>query len=108
MVIKSDSFSPSSSLLSSSFKWEKDAKGFYDRHFVVLFTVALTYYPVIFGVRYLMRNRKAYDLGGAKSRARVNWIFLWEASLAIFSFVAATQVVSYYYYDYYSRNAFFV
>mmetsp|Transcript_8318 Transcript_8318/g.13206 ORF Transcript_8318/g.13206 Transcript_8318/m.13206 type:complete len:227 (-) Transcript_8318:366-1046(-) len=98
MVVKGplssfSSSSLSSSSSSSSFEWERDAKGFYDRHFIVLFVAALMYYPVILGIKYLMRNRKAFDLGGAKSRAMVNWIFWWEASLAAFSFVAATQVV---------------
>jgi len=93
VIVAAAASSLSSSSSSSSFEWERDAKGFYDRHFIVLFVAALMYYPVILGIKYLMRNRKAFDLGGAKSRAMVNWIFWWEASLAAFSFVAATQVV---------------
>jgi len=40
-----------------------------------------------------MRDRPAFDLGGAGSKAAVNFIFYWELGLAIFSIVGSFFVI---------------
>lgn len=67
---------------------------FYHKHATFFATVAILYYPIIFGVKYLMENRAAgFDLGGAKSKSFINWIFWWEAGLSLFSIIGATIIV---------------
>jgi elongation of very long chain fatty acids protein 6 len=73
--------------------WERDAMGFYERHFRVFAVCAIAYYPVIFGLRALMHSRDPIDLGGPKSKALLNWIFWWELGLAVFSIVGACHAV---------------
>ena len=40
-----------------------------------------------------MKKAEPFDLGGAATKCRVNWIFWWETGLAIFSIVGAYYVV---------------
>jgi len=77
----------------SSWQWEKDAKSFYMEHNAVFMVCAVLYYPTIFGIRYIMKDREAFDLGGAKTKCMINWIFWWEVALAIFSILGMIHVV---------------
>ena len=76
-----------------TFNWEQDARGFYVEHFAVISCIAMAYYPTIFTIRYLLKDSTPFDLGGSKSQARCNFIFWWEAALAIFSILGAYHVV---------------
>ena len=40
-----------------------------------------------------MKDREAFDLGGAKTKGLINWIFWWETGLAIFSILGAYYVL---------------
>mmetsp|Transcript_3335 Transcript_3335/g.7823 ORF Transcript_3335/g.7823 Transcript_3335/m.7823 type:complete len:283 (-) Transcript_3335:71-919(-) len=73
--------------------WERDAVGFYNKYSLFLALAAALYYPVIFGIQYYLKDRKGFDLGGAKSVASINWIFWWEVALAVFSIWSALHVV---------------
>ena len=44
-------------------------------------------------IQHVMKNREAFDLGGASSKLPINLIFWWETGLAIFSIVGAYYVV---------------
>ena len=76
-----------------TFNWERDAAGSYTDHHYFILAAALLYYPVIFGIRAYLKDQLPLDLGGAKSTARCNFIFWWEAALAIFSILGAYHVV---------------
>jgi len=75
-----------------TFSWERDAAGFYLEHHNIILVLALGYYPLIFGLQRLFRDREALDLGGAKS-SRFNFLFCWEAMLALFSIMGALHVM---------------
>jgi elongation of very long chain fatty acids protein 6 len=99
----------------STFNWENDAIGFYNRFHAVFVAAAILYYPTIFGIRYWLTDKKAFDLGGAPaavkdesgktvkdkdgktvrapSKAMFNYIFWWELGLALFSIAGAYNVV---------------
>lgn len=77
----------------SEFSWEGDVLLFMNQYHYVFATAAVLYYPVIFGLQYWLKDKDAFDLGGAKSQAIINWIFWWELGLAIFSMIGAYHVV---------------
>jgi len=80
-------------LLPSEFNWENDAAGFYRRYNLVFVAAAVLYLPIIFTLQRWMKDRPAFELGGAKSTAIINWIFWWELSLSIFSVLGSCCVV---------------
>ena len=44
-------------------------------------------------IKYYLKDKDAFDLGGAKTKRLINWIFWWEAGLAVFSILGAYYVV---------------
>ena len=54
----------------STFNWENDAIGFYNRFHAVFVAAAILYYPTIFGIRYWLTDKKAFDLGGAPAAVK--------------------------------------
>ena len=80
-------------LVPDSWDWKRDVAGFYETHHNVFLVSAVLFYPVIFGIQYLMKNKEAFDLGGAKSKAPLNYIFWWEIGLAMFSIVGCYHVL---------------
>ena len=72
-----------------AWSWERDAAGFYRAHHTFFVAAAIAYYPVIFGLKALFKNRSALDLGGGGSKAVINYIFWWELTLALFSIIGA-------------------
>lgn len=80
-------------LVPDSWDWKRDVAGFYETHHNVFLVSAVLFYPVIFGIQYLMKNKEAFDLGGAKSKAPLNYIFWWEIGLALFSIVGCYHVL---------------
>lgn len=77
----------------SDFDFGRDGAAFYATYQLPLMMIVASYYPMVFGLRHYMRDRKALDLGGGRTKCRVNWIFWWEASLAIFSIAGAWHVM---------------
>ena len=102
-------------LCPNTFDFQRDAVGFYKRYHYVFLCAAVLYYPVIFGLRHVLRDSTAFDLGGAPaavldvdgkpkkdaegrtvrrpSQATFNYIFWWETGLALFSILGAYHVV---------------
>jgi len=75
-----------------TWSWESSADFFNSAHSI--WTIAaIIYYPVIFGIKYAMKDKEPFDLGGASSKRLINWIFWWETGLATFSIVGAYYVV---------------
>lgn len=54
---------------------------------------SLVYIPLIFGLQFWLRDRKPFDLGGSGTKATFNYIFWWEAALALFSILGALITV---------------
>ena len=52
-------------LTPATFNWNKDAIGWYQKFHYVFLTAAILYYPVIFGIQHYMKDKVAFDLGGA-------------------------------------------
>jgi len=69
------------------------AQGWYKKNFNIFATAGILYYPVIFGIQFYMKDKEAFDLGGAKTKGLINWIFWWETGLAIFSILGAYYVL---------------
>ena len=44
-------------------------------------------------IKYYLEDKESFDLGGAKTKCLINWIFWWEAGLALFSIVGAYYTV---------------
>ncbi len=80
-------------LVPTEWSWEGDAVAFYQRNSLALAIVTALYYPVIFGIQHVMKNREPFDLGGFGSKATINYIFWWELGLGFFSIVGALHVV---------------
>ena len=57
-------------------------------------------------VKYYLEDKEAFDLGGAKSKGLINWIFWWEAGLALFSIIGAYYTVPGVLNDYLQGNGF--
>ena len=78
-------------IVADGWNWERDAAGFYTTHHTFFLIAALSYYPVIFGIKFFFaKNREALNLD---RHSAINWIFWWEAALALFSIVGALHVV---------------
>ena len=50
-------------LVPASWNWQRDAAGFYEQNHYVFLALAVSYYPVVFGLRYFMKNKTELDLG---------------------------------------------
>jgi elongation of very long chain fatty acids protein 6 len=77
----------------TSWSWASNASACFEDNHNFFLVCALSFYPVIFGIRHIMKDREPFDLGGAKSSARLNYIFWWELGLALFSIVGVYHVV---------------
>jgi elongation of very long chain fatty acids protein 6 len=80
-------------LVPAAWSWKSDAVAFYEAHHNWFLLAAGLFYPVIFGIRYAMKDRAAFDLGGAKSQATLNYIWWWEVALAVFSAIGCYHVL---------------
>jgi len=80
-------------LVPAEWDWERDAVGFYNRHMTKILVPAVLYYPVIYGIKATLKNRKPFDLGGSKTSCKINWIFWWETGLAVFSILGTLHIV---------------
>ena len=50
-------------LVPATWNWQRDAAGFYEQNHYVFLALAVSYYPVVFGLRYFMENKTELDLG---------------------------------------------
>lgn len=80
-------------LVPAEWNWDRDANGFYLRHHTFFVAAAVAYYPIILGLKAYFSSRQPLDLGGGGSRAPINYIFWWEAGLALFSIAGAYHVL---------------
>jgi len=73
-----------------AYSWRKEAIGFYVKYHYLFILSAVSYYPVIFGLQRLMRHR---EHGVDFKSGRVNYLFLWQAGLAVFSLLGSIHVL---------------
>jgi len=67
-----------------AFDWEGIAMDFYNRHIIFFITCGVLYLPVVFGIKYVMRNREPFDLK--------HLLAFWNFGLALFSLVGMVSM----------------
>ena len=67
--------------LKSTFDWDKDSVGVYEKYAIPIALMAMMYLPAVFGLKQYMENREAFQLKGP--------LVCWNILLAVFSLYGA-------------------